>query len=1169
MHEPTDLDEEAAACDFVDLFLADREQARARTLADYLARFPAHQDRIAREYLALTGAPSASDAAPDLASDEQIGPYRLLRRLGQGGQGVVYLAQDARLERRVALKVLSTVGSALSTVRTARLRREAQALARLDHPGICAIYEAALEGERPYLAMRYIEGDMLALLLTQARESSTLELPPRTPDTLSAWLAFFERAAEALHAAHEVGIVHRDVKPGNLMRTHAGQSVLPDFGLASDLESTTVSLTQSGELFGTLPYMAPELLLGHQFDRRVDVYALGVTLYECLTLRRPFEAATHAALRTAIESGQALPARELNAHLPKDLAIALATALERDRDRRYASAHAFAADLRRVRLGEPILARPIGLPLRMRRWIVRHPVFSVAFTLLVAGLLTTLVLLAQVVRGREQLLALREAYQAQTLSEEQPGLALHIAVEAAHKEPHPEINDILLQILDRCWEQRTISWRRFVGVKNADATPGLVIDPSSRFVVVGQYNGHAAVFAFDSGELVRTLAHADDGAIVVALCAAGKRVVTGGRDGCVQLWDLATGERLRGWSQHAPREGKHEAICCLAVASGGVRVASCGDDGVVGIQDIETESPAVRCLGHRGAVAFAAFDPSGERIVTLGDRPPNVTPGDLTARVFDSRTGALLATFGPFSGPVRFVAWSHDGERIVTANDDGQARVFALASRDQVASFSHGGQVNWAEFDPSDRFVVTGSTDGVVVWDVATGQRRCSHADFHERSAYRGRWSPDGTKLGVIGWDNTARLYDTHTWEQIRLLKGHGARPMALCWDPGGTRLATLGFGINVWYAADRPYLPTLRGHTGRVVSATFAPEGARVLTASTDATARVWDAVRGVQQRALTHDGPLRAARFARDGVRIVTACEGGPVRMFGAGDDAVALGAWGATDARFVCDDRRVVTLGNDGVVRLFDATTGALQQELSGHAGPIQCVALHPLRPWLATGGSDRTVRVWDLGQAKLVFAAPPWTPGGTGRLNERVFGLAFDARGERLSASCEDVNLRTWNLNDGWSLVVHPCGPTPGLVALAMDGSKLLVSAQWGKTVNIYTPQDLQAPAQGTTPLPLAPVQHSNLITSLCVHRGGSLALCASKDGTVSIFDVATLRLLSVIHASSAPLLDAQLSPDGSSVVTAAADGGVRIWPVDPLPVAERYRPERDAPITGLR
>jgi serine/threonine protein kinase/formylglycine-generating enzyme required for sulfatase activity len=369
---------------------------------------------------------SAAEITREAASLERVGAYEIERRLGQGGQGMVFLARDVRLNRRVALKVLPAAGPGTNLL-LQRLRREAAITSRLDHEAICPVYETGTESGMAYIAMRFVEGESLAFHLARSREEVTARnhgsvvLPESaSPETkpemkresvtppatglhrrrIDAILALIEATARALHAAHEAGIVHRDVKPGNIMVAPDGRPVLLDFGLARDEVSEDLeTLTRPGDVFGTPAYMSPEQVVRKdRLDRRTDIWSLGVTLYECLALERPFQATTrHDLSRAILEREPDFSRRRRN--FSRDLTSILRAALEKDRERRYQTALDFAEDLRRVRERRPIAARPAGPLLRLARWAQRNPLLAAAvfgiFLALAGGLATTLLQKAQ------------------------------------------------------------------------------------------------------------------------------------------------------------------------------------------------------------------------------------------------------------------------------------------------------------------------------------------------------------------------------------------------------------------------------------------------------------------------------------------------------------------------------------------------------------------------------------------------------------------------------------------------------------------------------------------------------------------------------------------------------------------------------------------------------
>jgi hypothetical protein len=308
----------------------------------------------------------------------RLGPYRLQRMLGRGGQGQVYLAEDTRRLQQVALKLLTpSLNVSEDTLR--RFRREAEIASRLDHPGMCCVYDAGEVRGIHYIAMRYIDGESLAAKIrfaverSRARQDalpSTLLLPPACSSQngsaagkssqcsaaraeIDRVVELIEDVAKTLHALHEAGLIHRDVKPSNIMVTPSGAPVLLDFGLALSVELAQGCLTGPGDVLGTPPYMPPEQLQPDQgrLDRRSDVYSLAVTLYECLTLSLPFEAPTREALRRKILEDEPPDPRLKNPLVTAEVSQVLGTALRKDRERRHPTALAFADDLRRARHG--------------------------------------------------------------------------------------------------------------------------------------------------------------------------------------------------------------------------------------------------------------------------------------------------------------------------------------------------------------------------------------------------------------------------------------------------------------------------------------------------------------------------------------------------------------------------------------------------------------------------------------------------------------------------------------------------------------------------------------------------------------------------------------------------------------------------------------------------
>jgi serine/threonine protein kinase len=349
--------------------------------------------------------PPPAQPAP-LSAGSVIGDFEILAELGRGGMGVVYRARQLSLNRVVALKVLAT--AAVQSERgVTRFAREAQAAARLHHTNIVPIYAQGREGGHFFYAMELIEGESLDRVLRRQRASPAAQAAgaagPRralkSTRRLSSPVSLLRSAAsavrlsgvrpappfdhrriarliagvaEGLHHAHEQGVVHRDIKPQNLMLGRDDELHITDFGLARLLDEP--GLTLSTELVGTPAYMAREQITGKQpIDRRTDVYALGVTLYELLTLERPFQGETYEQTINQILNREPRPPRKLDPRIPADLETICLRALEKEPQRRFATAADMARDLRRYAEGFPIASRPIGPVGKAVRWVRRHP----------------------------------------------------------------------------------------------------------------------------------------------------------------------------------------------------------------------------------------------------------------------------------------------------------------------------------------------------------------------------------------------------------------------------------------------------------------------------------------------------------------------------------------------------------------------------------------------------------------------------------------------------------------------------------------------------------------------------------------------------------------------------------------------------------------------------
>jgi serine/threonine protein kinase len=389
---PTDRDDRlnAVLLAYLDACEAGGEPDRSRVLAANpdlraeLAEFFTGRDEIEQ----IVGGREKREPHPPGAELGLLGDFRLIREVGRGGMGVVYEAEQLSLRRRVALKVLP-FAAAVDPRRLRRFQNEAAAAAHLRHENIVPVHAVGCERGVHYYAMQFVEGQSLAALLAELRTNgaggahpatSTVPVARLSTERRTAGPAYFDwvadlgkQAALALEYAHQTGVVHRDVKPGNLLLDPGGQLWVADFGLAQ--VSGDSGLTATGELVGTLRYASPEQAFGRRgvVDHRSDVYSLGATLYELLTLRPPFDGRDRHELLLQIADALPPAPRSIVPAVPADLETVVLKALRKEPTERYATAQELADDLQRYLDHRPVLARPPGIGERARLWARRHP----------------------------------------------------------------------------------------------------------------------------------------------------------------------------------------------------------------------------------------------------------------------------------------------------------------------------------------------------------------------------------------------------------------------------------------------------------------------------------------------------------------------------------------------------------------------------------------------------------------------------------------------------------------------------------------------------------------------------------------------------------------------------------------------------------------------------
>jgi eukaryotic-like serine/threonine-protein kinase len=488
---------------------------------------------------------------------------------------------------------------------------------------------------------------------------------------------------------------------------------------------------------------------------------------------------------------------------------------------------------------------------------------------------------------------------------------------------------------------------------------------------------------------------------------------------------------------------------------------------------------------------------------------------DGTARVWDANTGASLAELNGHTSLVTSAAFSPDGTRIVTASMDGTARVWEAANGGILAELNgHTAQVTSAAFSPDGTRIVTASMDGTArVWDVTTG---ASLAEL--KGHMRSRTSV------VINPDQTGAYSIVEGWLWLT----------SAAFSPDGTRIVTASADntARVWDATTGASLAELRGHTDFVWSAAFSPDGKRIVTASADNTARVWDAKSSASVAELKgHKEGVNSATFSPGGTRIVTVSADNTARVWDAKNGASIAELKGhtarVTSAAFSPDGARIVTASWDGTARAWDATTGASLVELNGHTAGVNSAAFSPDGTRIVTASGDNTARVWETSRGGRLVVTK-----GHG---EAIRSVAFSADGARIVTASLDGSARVWDTANGvLSGGIHQ--QASGLVSAAFspDGTRIMTVAENG-TGRVW---DIQTWAML--------LELAASVKSAAFSPDGTRIVTASWDGTARVLDPTTGAIFAELKGHTDPVNSAFFSPDGTRIVTASWDSTARIW-----------------------
>jgi WD40 repeat protein/tRNA A-37 threonylcarbamoyl transferase component Bud32 len=1047
----------------------------------------------------------------------QIRGYELLSIVGSGGMGIVYEARHVELNRRVAIKMLR--GEALADpVFRDRFRAEAEAIARLQHPNIIQVFEVgATEPEldgvppNPFLALEFVDGGSLA-------QHTLNPHPPREAARL------VETLARAAHAAHELGIVHRDLKPANVLLTRDGVPKIADFGIAKRLDGAVDAPrhTVAGTVMGTPEYMAPEQLKGCPPSPVIDIYSLGVILYELLTARVPFQGATFADTMLSAVRQEPVSPRQLQPGVPRDLETICLKCLEKNPARRYASAEALADELARWIGGHAIRSRPVGPAGRTARWAQRNPTAAV---LLVAVILVAVAGVAGVVWKWDE---------ASTNAARAQDNALR-ATAAAH-----DASAMAAEATRAAAKERWERYRMSVFAA-ASALQSHDITAARRALDDAPENHRDWVWDLLSAQLDRSrhsvplegvhqnsVRYTQDGRW--ALGTAGARAI--------HLWDLTTQRQI------VPV--RDEPVRATGINPAGTVLAFHPGDNTIVLCAAATGGNRHILRGHTDNPHEFLFTPDGTHLLSLGNRsarlwdvrtaqalhvfeaptgagaPLFVTPdlrfviarwaGSKVPRVWERETGRELGRLEGHGDQLLTMFPGPTGESVVTVEPypNNVMRLWALPSCKLLATMrGHENLVCHAGFSPDGRWLVSSSQDRTVrVWDLTQAPVAGDLAPRHVLSGHKGwvnraYFSADGARITSASEDGTLRYWDARTGRLIAVFRGHTRGVVSATGRADGSTIVSCAHDgtLRVWDVGAAEHNFAIRAHDRFVYSAAWHPDGVRLATAGWDGTARIRNTATGRQLLVLDHRTEsvesmmVSSVAFHPSGKMLASLTRDDGVLLWDA-ETGARLHRWTVPSRNFVdsrvsfSPDGTLLAAGSwDGRVRLWNVATRAEYGLAAHHEAGNRDVAFSPDGRWIASSGDDgdRTVQVCAVATRERVQVLRGH--------KHSVYALAWNRDATLLASAASDGAVFLWDV------------------------------ATWQK---------------------VGELRNGVPVYSLAFTPNGALLAAGCIDNLIRLWDVGHRQELAELSGHESYVHALAFTPDGSRLVSGSGDGTIRIW-----------------------
>ncbi len=980
------------------------------------------------------GSPGAAPVLSAVSEDEEAitpetpGRYQAKQELGHGGIGRVLLVFDAHAGRDVALKEIlpgilankdsgGRTPSSPSRVIHARFLREARVTGQLEHPSIVPVYEI---GRHPdgscYYTMRLVKGITLSRAI-----AGCVDLEERLK-----LLTHFHDMCNALAYAHSRGVVHRDLKPDNVMIGEFGETVVLDWGLAKvrgkkdhgarSLEKKILLLKESeesqticGRVLGTPAYMPPEQAMGEieNIDERSDIYSLGAVLYEILTGARPYEGGSPYEIVSKVVQGEPTAINLLEPSAPADLVAIAQKAMSRKKERRYGQVVEMTRDIKNYLAGGRVSAYRYG-PLELLGKFFRHHK--------ALGILSLLILLLLVVGSglvyREYLRSQRSLLVSKALwytdrsrkyeQERDYGASRVFAAAALLHNPlveqspfhigkveqaHPEVLPLYADINSRLYTSRLNMWaelERIVPVSGAVWAVAFSPD-GTQLVSAGPAKDGPSITIWDTvaGSPRGSLSGFSGTATTVAFSPDGAVIASGTQGGRILLWDAKTLQQKKGLPGHSG------TVFAVMFSPDSKRLVSAGLDGTVRMWQVASSKESFAVKAHPDGALCVAFSPDGKTVASGG--------WDKTVALWNAQNGRKLRIMADHSDAVSAVA-----------------------------------------FAPNGRAVASGGHDrAVVLWNLITDKRRS--LGTHRRQVTGLSFSRDGTLLASVGSDNATKIWDTRQEELAFQMESHRKALNAVAFF-GDSMLATGGNDklIRLWRIHPGRSLVSYAGHTGRVTAVRLIPNENLLLSVAEDGTIRFWDILNGLEILQLAVPPGARALEVSRDGRYFAAAGMDTVVYLWRMGETKPYIELKGHADTvralSFSPDARTLLSGGDDRVVLEWATEGGAQKARYVDHRAAVGAVAYAAAGDRLVSGGQDGIIMLRDARTGKETTRIE--FPGA-------VKSALFFRHDTALIAGGEGSELFAYDLTTGKSVLSLPL-PDRGMNDLSLSPDETMAA-----------------------------------------------------------------------------------------------------------------------------